>query len=508
MYTKMIHLCKKIGALLLAGAIAMSGEARSLVPKKKLDTQDYYSTWNIQGYKCSYEGFEPMIVTMTEQSIFGDGLHENWIGFYPQFRGDLYFLLDDSWDIPEGTHGDGSMNGAGRLDETRFPFTKGKDPVQRMKMLVQRVKKAGWKGLGLWLCAQEATALVGNQTMEEYWIPRLRDSYEAGVSYWKVDYGAQDKNYEWRKKMTELARIHAPGMIIEHAYTPECLTTCDVYRTYDVENIISVPVTLQRIAPLLSYKAEGEALGLINCEDEPYIAVGLGCAIGVMRHPFNGNLPNGKQDHVFPPCGRDLKSRIDEETRAIMWHRIAAPFGVANDGRVDDVKLTDTWVLAEDETWVPTRKVGETITESAPARMSRNMPLPVVTDGADDPMRPFLMASRYPNGAVAVSAVERSQGRRSVQKAVGVSIKVEEWDKPVGVFGYYKELTVNFDTEIPAGKRLFAQDLIAKEAQDITDEVRIEGRKLIVPGHVIQRIGKMAQSSSDKSAPGLVMQFM
>ena len=70
------------------------------------------------------------------------------------------------------------------------------------------------------------------------------------------------------------------------------------------------------------------AKGIINCEDEPYIAVGLGCAIGVMRHPFAGTLPDGAQDFVFPPVGRDIKRRLDEVVRGVRWHRIAEPFAV------------------------------------------------------------------------------------------------------------------------------------------------------------------------------------
>ncbi|MCS2812039.1 hypothetical protein NXY17_21495 (plasmid) [Bacteroides fragilis] len=61
-------------------------------------------------------------------------------------------------------------------------------------------------------------------------------------------------------------------------------------RTYDVENITAQPITIRRICDLLPYKTVEGAKGIINCEDEPYIAVGLGCAIGVMRHPFAGDF--------------------------------------------------------------------------------------------------------------------------------------------------------------------------------------------------------------------------
>lgn len=101
--------------------------------------------------------------------------------------------------------------------------------------------------------------------------------------------------------LTETGRQYAPHLYIEHALENDFIEFSDVLRTYDVENIIAQPVTIQRICELLPYHASPDAEGLINCEDEPYIAAGLGCAIGVMRHPFAGNLPNGSRNRAFPP---------------------------------------------------------------------------------------------------------------------------------------------------------------------------------------------------------------
>ena len=37
---------------------------------------------------------------MTERYLFGNGPFEGWTSLYPQIRQDLYFVMDDSWDIP------------------------------------------------------------------------------------------------------------------------------------------------------------------------------------------------------------------------------------------------------------------------------------------------------------------------------------------------------------------------------------------------------------------------
>ena len=42
---------------------------------------------------------------------------------------------------------------------------------------------------------------------------------------------------------------------------------------------------------------------------------------------------------------------------------------------------------------------------------------------------------------------------------------------------------------------------------DITTEVAIEGNKLLIPGEVIRRVGLMAASPGDLSAPGLLIKI-
>lgn len=376
----------------------------------------------------------------------------------------------------------------------------------RLEALVSSVKAKGWKGLGGWVCAQEAEDSTG-VSPEAYWTRRLDAARKAGFAYWKVDWGRNEQNPQWRQMLTRLGKEHAPKLYIEHAMGPEFIQFSDAYRTYDVENIISTALTIQRVAELLPYSARGDAKGMINCEDEPYIAVGLGCAIGVMRHPFAGNLPDGRQDFAFPPVGHNYKECLDEITRAVRWHRIAEPFGVDGDYNVDSLVLTDSWEYRERESWRGERVPGELIRESAPATVSRHMALPVVGDTTS--ARPYVLASTYPNGAVAVAAVGRALGREYLTKEVPVTIEGKEWDAPVGIVGNFESLTICYP-DAPKGKKLkvYAQDLAGETPVDITGEVTIEGNCLKISGETINRVGLMNATKGDLSGPGLVLKVM
>lgn len=485
-------------------AVGQKQQIKSLVPEKPSQAPDYLCTWNLQGYVENYESPDMMRKAMNEENIFGKGKYQNWIGLYPSIRQDLYFVMDDSWDIPKDMNANSNNPylGTTELNTERFPSFTG-DPTERLKKLSDRIKREGWKGAGGWICAQKAEAYA-NIAEEEYWMERIKTANAAGFGYWKVDWGTMCREDGWRQMLTTLGKQYAPHLFIEHAMKNEYIEFSDVFRTYDVENIIAQPVTIQRICNLLHYKAQDGVKGLINCEDEPYIAAGLGCAIGVMRHPFIGNLPNGKQDYAFPPVGRDLKKRLDEVVRGVRWHRIAEPFAVGGDFTIDKVKLEDFWVLQKDETWV-NRQENSVLKESAPARVSRGMALPEVSDTGDD--RPFILASRYPNGAVAIASIGRALGREYVSKEVSVTVPLENWDIPIGLFGYFKEVTFILPTKI-SGKKIYAQDLAGEMPVNITRKVKIKGNRLTLPGEVIRKIGLMNASEGDCSDPGLVLKIV
>ena len=206
----------------------------------------------------------------------------------------------------------------------------------------------------------------------------MRWMQTSGVAYWKVDYGNRGRDEAWRRHLTELGRQTAPGLTIETAMVPHAITWGDTYRTYDVDALLSVPQTLGRVVTELQYQAEPPAKGQINCEDEVYLGAALGCCYGVMRHSFAGSLPSGRQDFVFPPLTRDLKHCTDEVVRAVRWHRIAPAFAVgANPVAISSERLTDNWRFQKDESW--DIAAGQQLSVTAPAAVTRGLPLPKVT---------------------------------------------------------------------------------------------------------------------------------
>lgn len=488
----------------------------SLVPSIPSNAPDYFCTWNIQGFAVSYTGDTRN--KMTEQDIFGKGEWQDWASFFPRIRQDVLFLLDDSWNMPlDYKPVIGQYFGLVDLDTERFPSFQG-HPVKRITDLAARIKAYGWKGLAGWVCAQESPLDPYHDNQREYWRRQFAVAHAAGMNYLKIDYGKYQTDCEWRRMLTDIAHEVSPDLWIEHASpkgptvtdTPELdanlASVSDIFRTYDVETFISIPVTLKRTLQILSQKPAEGCRGLVNCEDEPYLAVGLGCLIGIMRHPYADALPDGKADFVFPSTCRDVKHRLDEVVRAIRWHRLAEPFGMDGDINVDTCMLTDSWLLGERETWNSARKIGDTCTEQAPARVSRRIPLPSVQANGE---LPYVLASQYPNGAVAVASLERLKGREWFQPAAKVGIEVADVSAPIGIFGYYDQLTVTFPDKISKPSlHVMAQDLAGDIATDITREVSIKGNRLIIPGAVISRVGLSAATPGDKSAPGMVISLV
>lgn len=488
----------------------------SLIPSEPSRVPDYFCTWNIQGFAVSYSGDTRN--QMTEQNIFGNGEWENWASFYPSIRQDVLFLLDDSWNMPlDYRPVIDQYFGLVELDTERFPSFQG-HTVKRIADLATRIKSYGWKGLAGWVCAQGSPLDPYHDNPREYWKRQFAVAHAAGMDYLKVDFGRHQTDANWRNMLTELAHEVSPQLWVEHASpkgptvtdTPELdaslARVSDVFRTYDVETFISIPITIKRVLQVLQQKPAEGCRGLINCEDEPYLAVGLGCLIGIMRHPYVGEMPDGKPDYVFPSTCRDVKHRLDEVVRAVRWHRLAEPFGMDDDLNIDTCLLTDKWILGENETWNNDRHVGDTCTEQAPARISRRMPLPLVKVKGE---APYILASQYPNGAVAVVALERLMGKECHQPEAKVEIEMNDATAPIGIFGYYHQLTVSFPNKInKAGLHIMAQDLAGETAIDITKHIKIKGNKLIIPGSIISRVGLSASTKGDKSAPGMVVRMI
>ena len=120
---------------------------------------------------------------------------------------------------------------------------------------------------------------------------------------------------------------------------------------------------------------------------------------------------------------------------------------------------------------------------------------------------PYVLASRYPNGAVCVATVERLllEEHTWTTPRAEITLQIGNARGPVGVFGYYHSLKLCYDKPLPEDARIWAQDLIGKQPVDITSEVEISGTTLTLSGSLLERIGTQASTPGDESAPGLVL---
>ncbi len=479
---------------------------KNLITEKKNTTPDYYCTWQTQLYYSSDGGPVGQRRCLGEEVLFGEKENQGWANFYEDARSDLFFVMDDSWDVPN--ENEPEYYGSLILNREKFPSFVTDDNAESLKALSDRVRSYGWRGLGGWVCIQECEKYLLGRAPEEYWTERIKWADKAGISYFKVDWGKRSRDADFRKKLTDIGHRYAKELIIEQAMTPESIPCSDVFRTYDVPAIMSIPMTMEKLKNTLCYEHENGYMGLICCEDEVYVAASLGCTMGVMRHGLIGNLPNGNPDPSFPSLHRNLKTKITEVTRAARFHRMAPAFGAnGNETYFSDTVLYDEWLIcdqsSEIEAWWKYNN-GDIIKKSGPAIISRSMKLPTVNPDRNGNI-PYVTAAKNPNGTVSVATLGRTLNRDYFIPRCDVEIEAGD-SSFLGIFGEYNTLTVKFDYEI-GSCRIYAQDLADTEAEDITALVTASGKELLIPGELIHRIGTLKNPSGDTSEPGLVIKI-
>ena len=327
---------------------------------------------------------------------------------------------------------------------------------------------------------------------------------------------------------------------------------------------MSIPTCLERMAQTLAYvwnnnitspKIPG-ALGVIAPQDEAYMAAGLSGSLAGMRH----SLPQITGDTRING-NRNLTRRIDEITRTIRWFRLAPPTGAfaypKGQGKVliDNIALTDIKILQKGDTW-DSGLWGNKAFQSAPARTSRglpNIPAVMAADTRYPGVVPFVVASKHPNGAVAVAALGRTlethggwiMPRANVTVYAGAPLGVPSANGSVlvGAFGQFAGLTVVWSTppmgsataqpqsqrkksgvnveeneareqEDGVGRKrdgglptVWLQDLAGESAVDISERVAWckDGAALYVPGDVFDTLGNYARAPRDLSDPGVAI---
>lgn len=486
---------------------------KSIIPETVNPSPDYYCTWQTQLYAVSGGSPAEQRNIMSEHSLFNRSFPYGWAYFYEKTRKDLFFVMDDSWDVPVKDYE--KYYGTLLPDHGKFPLaTTGRDGSEALRYLTDKVKALGWKGLGGWVCAQEPLAAEKYESPEEYWVSRLKTANEAGFSYWKVDWGEKGRDIEFRKALPKLGRIYAPKLVIENAVLPEVIPFSDAFRTYDVPALMSIPMTIEKIELCArGVKPNADFSALLNCEDEAYIAAAGGFTMGIMRHPFAGDFPDGYPDRSFPAVHRGIKTKLTEITRAARWHRIAPAFALdSGDFIFDNVKLSDTWRFDSkwdeiEHWWLNILSVkdflkDDVLTKTAAARIARRCSLPeVVSDGEGNV--PFTVCSRNPSGAYSIATAGRTVGRRYYIPECRITADTGD-SIFFGIFGNYSMLTL-LSSKIKRGARVLAQDLAADTAVEITKLVETDYGRLTIPGSLIAEIGTLAQPADDTSEPGLAV---
>ncbi len=488
----------------------------------RYDTLNYFCTWSTQ---CSVQisGRSSGRDSLCEDLVFGkDGM----VHLYPSIRRHLWLVLDDGWDVPYGMTGDDNYRhgrfGSLIVDGERFPSCTG-TPAERLAQLSRRVKEHGWRGLGLWICANACGEYWGHfQTPEEqehYWRERLRWCREAGIGYWKVDWGHHDRSAAFRRRLSVWAAEEAPALVVEHSGVvapfsgiedhddstehsgrfadwrdepmrcAELMRFSQVYRTYDVSAELSVPTTLDRVQfPLRMAEFTGSPT-VLNCEDEPLIGAVLGCAIGIMRSSL-------------PAFGMSPYCRTAEVIRAIRWQTAFAPaFAPTAEAptRISTDILWESFDFRHSGPWLA--GYGSRVTrQGAPRLCARGGELPQVVYPGEET---WVISGRHPNGAVSAAVLPRfgAEGRRSPAAQITLKASVHT---PVGLFGAIDSATLRFDESL-TGKHIYAQDLAADTAVEITDRVTAEGCNLSVDGALLRELCAPLQTKNDDSAPGVVL---
>lgn len=502
---------------LFSGAVALAEEIPvNLVPEAPSDSPNTFSTWWIQSAE-QYAQMGATGKTLTIRDVVThDSLFNQKTGWcytqYPTVKKDMIFVVCDGWELPD-SQGDTVSGdpyfGSQVLDAEKFPGY-GDTPQERLKTYADNVKAAGWKGAGLWICAQEDAAHRPATGFDrEYWIERILWSKYAGITYWEIDWGTLYNNLEWRRFISDTVNELYPELVVEHItgigglndeqnsgrVTPafnklsaQVASFSDVFRTYDVTTQLTNATTLDRVGELLrdAYVLKGDALGLMCAEDQVYINASLGLTSMVFRH--NRNFSN-----------------TDEVVRAMRWNRIAPAYEIsAYETTLSEEWLSDDWEFRDGDTWY-SNVTGKTIVQKAPAVIARGIGLASVSVSGGD--RPFVTAARNPNGAISVATFGRTHGRTHTNELrADVTLPAGDLTGPVGVFGYYNTLTLSFQQDL-TGKRVLAQDLLAEKAEDITGRVQIDGCNLTLTGALIDEIGLSAATEGDTSRPGLVLQI-
>ncbi|MDR2919226.1 MAG: hypothetical protein LBV72_07675 [Tannerella sp.] len=530
-FDKVLLICIVLFGMFSCTNTAIKGP--NLVPTTPAGAPNYWCTWYAQNY-WQQRGGEITDIQMINnpnareeinyQNLFNK--KDGWVTTYlPRGRADYFFLIDHGWQTKEK---DERLPGAEpffslQIDARDFPEYGNARPEEALRLFNEEIQSYGWKGLGIWVRG-EVTAELAEQFVK--W------SKYAGVKYWKID-GGDITNFNAYKAKEK----YFPELVLEYVTpagnlnpdwdipgqesypslyetdsahkesTLRVLQNSDVFRTYDASPVLMSATTLRRVHDILKV-TQGKPVycSTLNVQDDCNAAAALGCLVASKRHPNYGErLYKGKDLHHQLAGKRHMQNRMNEPERFGRWQRIAPAFPAGEGSYTASANdLVDCFPYDEYSTWNKAT-YGKTVYQSAPAVMARNIPLPKVEIKGD---APYVMATAYPNGPVCVA----TEGRVSPEDEwfyplAKVTIQIKELNQPIGIFGYYDSLVLEFDQPVDKVKHIWAQDLLAESSEDIIKEVTIAGNTLTIPGSLVEKIGTSAGDKDDQSAPGLILKL-
>lgn len=478
---------------------ASSGDLVNLIPGAPSSAPNYWCTWGAQTALAMLKRPDAAAMNaldltaviedyINEETVFG---MNGWARkFFPRVRRDLFFMFDGGWSTTYASF---------IADRKKFPSFDG-SPQEAIRRMNQAVRKLGWRGAALW-CRDTPGGAADIGIVNALKYGRIR--------YVKIDVGDADFH------LVHLRDQRGMNLTLEHvsgvdgglngkpdqdgrypALNPKgvqatVLKHTDVYRIYDLQGPLDLPTAIDRITQSIRVvEGDSAARALINAEHEVYLAAVLGCTVGIMQHP---------------PFVTGKTSNLDQVTRALRWQRIASPLAAgAGFLRMDGDSLTDEWTYsAADASYAAA--AGTTIRQGAPARVTRNLELPEVSAAGE---KPFVLATRFANHAIAVGALGRvGIGRPYSVPRAAVTLDVAGAAGPFGIFGSFESLTFAGRSFSPTA-RVWAQDLAADRAVDVTAKVRIANSRLEIPGPLIDSVGLSNSTAGDRSLPGLVMKIV
>lgn len=484
----------------------------NILNKPYKETGNYLCTWGAQASVAKHFNVKGRNIPEQQRNVMNDDMLFRSDSLYhlvpKKYRSAIFFLLDDGWDVPYDTDAsNGALAPFGSVipDSEKFP-NYGNNPTEKLKTLSDKVKALGYAGLGLWISPQMVYEKE-DATLEEarkYWSERARWCNDAGVRYWKVDWGKHCFTRDYLEMMTECVKENAPNLFIEHAFgqgpffgatspedpkakrMAEIFEVSDYFRTYDVLEPFVDSESLCRLDALLSNadktKMKSGVGGYINIESSPFIAAGLCVNMGIMRG--GGNVD-----------------------AAISWQRMAPPMSVfeadyiKSERRLTDYKYGDV----RPANW--TDFYEKTFEISAPAITARGTKLPLVSE-MEEP--PFVMASCHSTTkAYTIATLHRViDPNNHFISLADITVFPEALDAVIGIFGYYKNLTVEFDEKIPENAKIYAQCMLDDEAFEVTDKVNIENNRLVLEGKLLRLWGRSKKALGYKEDPAVAIKIV